>query len=311
MESEFEDYFSLVLNETEFEEQIFVEKPFVKISLNILVIIFYVAGIIGNSMMILIVSKKKSVQTSFNVFFAMLAVVEIHFSINEIAFGLFHPSLHVFILNHTMCKIITFNAFFGEFLSRLILAAALVTFAFYKEVPMKTCWMILFAVSIVAFYFAAPHGYFAEALHIGDDHFCTERWEDHGYKKVHKSLKIMIEAIALLAFLIIAIVKYKGFNTSPGTRTVSQKLHILAFISFVVWVPLFLTKVFEFQLFELNFILTIMMFVYIVNALNFVFKPLLFFLWDENFQNELISMMPCCVKRPTNTLNVVYQNENV
>lgn len=304
----FEEFFS-VTNESlllEDEPEVTFINFFTHFPLNVLVFFIYAFGITGNFLVIVIVIRKKTMQTSLNLFLATISVVDMISSIYELTLGCIHILFGIPVINETMCHAVFYLYQVEGTLPPLMLAATVITFI-CKENRVPTYKAVTLTIFITAMIFAIPRGYFTTLEIIGKKiKICTEKWSSQDDRNLYKHFESTIEAFAFLLSFVACIVKYKMFRSASAAKSITQKLPLLIFIAIILWTPKMLIRNFEFySIFGFQYYLFIFKFEYVTNCLSFAFKPIMYFYYDKDFYKELKNI----IKNPSDDSYALYSNE--
>lgn len=297
-------------------EKFILDIPFVKYTYYISILIVCTFGIIANGLIVSIVARKKSMQTSLNLFLSVIAVTDITSCITYTVVSM--STLFGFpAFNQSLCHPIVYFAQLEKLLTPIMLATAVITFIFFKEIRVRTIWILILGVSAFAMVCAIPQGYYTTShkfYHSDDvdDTICVDDWPNQNIEKNNKLICMFIRALALLLSLAVCSIKLKSFRTASSARTISKHLPLLCLIYTVLVTPNLVTESFEFvKLLKLNVFMAITIFVCVFQVTCFVFKPIFYVLCDENFRKELKILMTFCFKRQSNDAYAVYSNETV
>lgn len=234
-----------------------------------------IIGIIGNFLFILIVARKKSMQTSLNIFLTRIAIADeilcVIFAVYDLNILFAVPGYNLF-----FCQINEYLGLFAGLFSPVMFASTFITFAFVKEISDRKRCQLISAVCALAMIYAIPHGYFSTvvSLHNGGL-FCSAEWSSEKNKEIYYLVANIIESLALLSSLIVCIIKHTNFRSASSKKTISRQLPLLLLIFTALIAPYLLDRLVKFDKFFSYS--TLETFICVSFLMFFSFKPIFYF----------------------------------
>lgn len=284
-------------------------KPWVEFLVSILMTIITIIGMVAHLLVLLIIIRKRSMQTSINLFLAAMAATDLTASI----FCLLYHSVFAGILSHLLnsftCHIITYFINLGLSMASMLMLGLVVT-AVFKETNERKVLVVMTVILILTMVFELPRGYFVK-IYVFEQSYCIENWPENDYKKLYNRIEVGVEMLALFTSLVLCAVKHKRFRTSSVTKTIRQKIPVLVFISILLQMPQVLHQVTDLKYLNLEKLSHFL--IYISEIFMFGFKlslkPFFYFIFDEDFSRELKMFNPFRLKKQSTVAYTMYNDE--
>lgn len=293
------------------KEEFLLEKPYVKFPFYLLLMTILAIGTVGNLLVLLMIVRKKSMQTSINIYLAAIAIADMTSCFFSVFFNPYFQWLHNLVLNQISCFVVVLFIQLGEVLVPLMILALVVSAA-NKKNDVKKIYITLLVISIATIFFELPDGYYV-IVYVSETNtkYCLGDWPDRSDQKLYQRIEAMVEVSAYLLSLAVCIMKRKSFRTSHLTRSIGEKLPQLVLVSITLCSPRVLQKFFDFNYLDLNLTnyCLFLMFKVIMYALGLAFKPIFYYYCDEDFKREFKSCTPNYWKKRTVVAYALYNNE--
>lgn len=162
----FESVTNNATNTTAEDEGDLLQNVPVQLFISLLYLIFFVLGILGNSLVCFVVFRQKAMQTVTNFFIANLAIADILLCLLCIPFTPLYTFLGNWIFGSALCFLVAFAQGCCVYLSTLTLTSIaidrffVIIFPFRPRMKITTCLLIIVLIWIVACMLTFPYGYY-------------------------------------------------------------------------------------------------------------------------------------------------------
>ncbi|XP_041123089.1 neuropeptide Y receptor type 2-like [Polyodon spathula] len=294
------------------------------IGVQIILIVAYctiiLLGVIGNSLVIYVVFKFKTLRTVTNFFIANLAVADLLVNTLCLPFTLIYTLLGEWKLDNVLClSMVPYAQGLAVHVSTVTLTVIAldrhrcIVYHFETKMSKETCFIVIGITWMISAVLASPLAIFREygTFHISPDksiQFCTEKWSDNNRDGTVYSISMLllqyVLPLSIISFAYIRIWSKLKNHVSPGEgnvrhhrRTKTTKMLVTVVVVFAVsWLP--------FHAFQLcididnnvldmkNFKLVYTIFHVIAMCSTFA-NPFLYGWMNNNYRNAFINVFKC------------------
>lgn len=269
----------------DYDESSQLQDTAVTIFVTVFSFVISLIGIIVNTIVCLVVLRKRKMQTSINVVLVTLAIGDILFCLFYIMTS---PTYYIFdgwIFGKWMCFTSAFVAEFYEFYSIITICTSMCLFL-WQKVNLKMTYVTITIIGLCAATISLFRVIFTQ-LYVTKDgrSMCTVTWINNDFAAIHLHIKLVINVVIPFVMVIMSFVLRIMFKFDKNASAIRLLMAIML-IYVLFWSPLTVL-----QNIDLHYGLQISHFVYmffdLLSYFTVVYKPILYYKMDENFMKEI------------------------
>lgn len=264
---------------------------------NVLLVIVFLVGLVGNIFVCFTIATKKQMQTAFNLVLLSLAVGDIVRIFIESVTVLSYDASNGFKFNQTACACLIYFLAFGDFLAVIQVTIPLVISSFYP----RSGKIFVIVVIVIAWTYASlaafPYGYAADWIQNeetpGKAYCAQNMYAGHLSPMLLELIDILVLLIPVNVLLVLAFIQKIVLKRFLDTVSV---LLIIIFIICSVSIPIWKIMEVTLHLHEFNTI-DVYKFLCLFFNLTVAYKPILYILCDVSFKRECKTVQRALLKR--------------
>jgi len=257
-------------------------------------------GIIGNTMVCVVLFRKRKMQTPLNVFLITLAIGDILFCIFYIVTLPMYHLYDSWILGETLCFVTIFVAELYEFYSIITISISMCLFLCQK-VNLKKAYITISIIFLCTTLISLAKVSFTKLILFDEQKICIGEWSNHKFAMAYQLLKflfhILLPIVTLIVFSVLSFIL--KFNKNPFA---SRLLMLIMIIYVLLSCPLILLHMFPYSE---NRVIDLFALFHHLSILTVVYKPILYYKMDKTMKNEFLELCLQYLKRnPTEAYNL-------
>ncbi|XP_031567252.1 QRFP-like peptide receptor [Actinia tenebrosa] len=315
--------------------EVYTMTTFSKVSETIGYLLVLIFGVIGNTLVVAIVYRNRSMRTPANYFIANMAIADLMVPIFLVPKTLAHVyhGRNAWLIGGTfgefLCKFVPFiyDVCLMVSIHSLVLVAVERFYAVMRPLraairSTRRCIVIIVSIWLLAMLFHGFYFYVHRLFYLGKKAFCYITWEPLDYRqtveKIHIAIMILFYAFPLLSITTlycVIILKLKR-QRIPGTRYGHMIINrqkrvvntfrmvmtvVLAF--FICWTPSIVFTLLCFHHWDwevpCDILFHAQLVVYMMAFSNNAITPYIYFVFNENYKNGLKALLPWYEKART------------
>ncbi|XP_074642297.1 prolactin-releasing peptide receptor-like [Tubulanus polymorphus] len=298
-------------------------------------VIIFILGITGNTIVVFVVARNKSMQTITNIFITNLALSDIMMCLMAVPFTPLAAFMGDWIFGDTICHILPMALAVSVFVSTLTSTAIAIDRYFVIVYPFKPrmkvwiCLLLIFFIWMISTSISMPLAIYQRVEYNAAKNiqFCGEKWPDTQSRKFFTYTIFILQYVAPCTVIIfcyheVSRVLKERSRAKIGSGSKSREKEILEIkrkrrtnkmliamvvIFMVCWMPLNvvhllsenITSVQHWYWFTLVFFIA-----HIIAMSSTIYNPFLYAWMNDNFRKEFKTILPCLfVLRPRSNIN--------
>lgn len=275
-----------------FVEEIFMEKPFVKFLIITFIILIFLLGVAGNCFVLVIVYRKRSLQTPLNLLLVNLAIADILCCIFVIAGDPLYEiaARSGYISVKESCPKIMFYSMVGDYFAAIAIALPLLVYSFYQQGSIQSYSKLIILLWIFTSAVAGYDAHSAEwaAVDSSGTLFCITNTSNSALDRLLEHFNTFIHVIFpafITASCLIMHLKLKK-KFLDGT-SIHRMLLLMVAIYAMLITPVTLTiHLPHYTSIDYKNVLKLWKAALFWSMFTVVYKPILYVLYHKDFNDE-------------------------
>lgn len=292
--------------------------------------VIFILGVTGNSIVIYIVVRNKSMQTITNVFIANLAVSDVMMCLLAVPFTPISAFVNNWIFGEFLCHLVPMTLMVSVYVSTLTSTAIavdryfVIVHPFKPRMKTKVCLALIVAIWLVAISISLPLGIYQKIGYepTDDTYACTEHWPKETARQFFTVTSLILQyivpcSIICYCYIDVSIVLTNRSRARVGTgsrsrdrdeieirrkRRTNRMLVAMISIFVVCWLPLNINHIiteYNQQYHNWHFYYLIFFTSHVIAMSSTVYNPFLYAWMNDNFRKEFKLVLPFIFRRST------------
>lgn len=284
--------------------------------------IIFLLGVTGNSLVVYVVLRNKSMQTITNIFITNLAASDILMSLLSVPFTPLAYFMGAWNFGETLCHIVPMIQCISVYVSTLTSTAIaidryfVIVYPFKPRMKLLVCLMLIVAVWIISISISLPLGIYQE-VHTNDNHeaYCRERWPRRQSRQFFTVTSLVLQyivpcCIITFCYSKVSRVLRKRSRAKIGSgsksrekdemeikrkRRTNKMLIAMVAIFMCCWLPLnIVLLVTDYQEAVIKWYYYTLFFftAHVIAMSSIIYNPFLYAWMNDNFKKEFKQILP-------------------
>ncbi|KAK3094618.1 hypothetical protein FSP39_004088 [Pinctada imbricata] len=288
--------------------------------------IIFLLGVSGNTLVVYVVARNKSMQTITNIFITNLAVSDILMCFLAIPFTPLGYFLNSWMFGEVLCHIVPMSQAISVYVSTLTSTAIAVDRYFVIVYPFKprmkifVCLLMIVAIWIISISISLPLGIYMSLKPDGENFMCTEDWPRPQAGQFFTVTSLVLQyvvpcSIITYCYTKVSLALKKRSRTKIGSgsknrerdemeirrkRRTNKMLIAMVTIFVCCWLPLnvaLLTVEYNKIYYHWYYYTLIFFLAHVIAMSSTIYNPFLYAWMNDNFKKEFKTVLPCLFRR--------------
>lgn len=298
------------------EPSLLVTQPYLTGFLISLYVVIFLIGVFGNSMVLYVVLKYRTLQTITNKFIACLSLSDLLLCLFAIPFTPMNALHTTWVFGSIMCKLVPMVLALSVFVSTLTSVVIaidryiVIVHPHFPRMTHKTQLIMIIGIWIISISSSVPIAVFTAHIDGQDGiKMCREDWPNALSSKIYTwfilSIQLIIPAITItLCYVAVSYRLYKRSEVRLGSRVeaklrmeakrnrrINRMLIAMVVIFIICWLPLDLFHFFS-KVLPKKYMLPVFLIAHIIAMSSVMYNPFLYGWMNENFNLHFRKALP-------------------
>ena len=311
------------------ERDEFTKNPLIRGIFVLFYCVIFLLGLSGNSLVVFVVLRNKSMQTITNIFITNLAVSDIMMCLFAVPFTPLSAFMRSWIFGDALCHILPMTLGVSVYVSTLTSTAIAIDRYFVIVHPFKprmkvfVCMLLIVAIWIISISISLPLAIYQIVMWVETDqaYACHEHWPGDVPRQFFTVTSLILQyivpcsIISFCYFRVSMVLRVRAKNRiGSGSnnrereeqelkrkRRTNKMLIAMIAIFVVCWLPLnimHITADFRHKIVEFNYYVFLFFIAHVIAMSSTIYNPFLYAWMNENFKKEFRSVLPFFFTRP-------------
>ncbi|CAH1784323.1 unnamed protein product [Owenia fusiformis] len=286
--------------------------------------VIFLLGVTGNSLVVFVVVRNKSMQSITNIFITNLAVSDIMMCLLSVPFTPLSAFLPSWVFGDAMCHVIPMILGVSVYVSTLTSTAIaidryfVIVHPFKPRMKVSVCLLLILAIWIISITISLPLAIYQKVKWNEDEYafFCVEHWPKKASRQFFTVTSLILQyivpcSVITFCYTKVSLVLRRRSKTKIGSssktkdrdelelkrkRRTNKMLIAMVAIFVCCWLPLNIVHIFaeyEETLKDWPYYTLLFFISHIVAMSSAIYNPFLYAWMNENFKKEFKTVLPC------------------